>query len=73
HGRPNRTRHSMNQALICIGTRTAGLKRKAQAAAKRIGKVEVDHGQTSCKTPEAAPSIEKAYAHRHRKRAARAR
>ncbi len=33
---------------------------KAIEAAKRIGKVEVDHGETNCKTPDAAPYIEKA-------------
>ena len=26
----------------------------------RIGKVEVDHGETYCKTPDAAPYIERA-------------
>jgi len=32
------------------------------AAARRIGKVEVDHGDTSCKTPDAEPYILKASA-----------
>ncbi|MEM7247484.1 MAG: DNA alkylation repair protein, partial [Acidobacteriota bacterium] len=61
---PNRTRHSMNQALISIGCRSAGLAKKAKAVAKRIGPVVVDHGQTSCKTPDAAPYIDKTRAHR---------
>ena len=30
------------------------------AVAKAIGKVEVDHGDTSCKTPDAVPYILKA-------------
>jgi len=30
--------------------------------AAAIGKVEVDHGETSCKTPDAVPYIEKALA-----------
>jgi len=34
------------------------------AAAKRIGKVEVDHGETSCKTPDASTYIRKAVARR---------
>ena len=40
----------------------------ATAAAKRIGKVDVDHGETGCKTPDAAPYIAKAAAHRKKKR-----
>jgi hypothetical protein len=28
--------------------------------AKKIGKVEVDHGETNCKTPDAVTYIEKA-------------
>jgi len=67
HGAANRVRYSMNNALIAIGTRSAGLKTKAIAAAKRIGPVEVDHGETGCKTPDAVTYIPKAYAHRHRK------
>jgi len=50
--------------VICIGLRSAKMKRKAIATAKRIGVVEVDHGQTGCKTPEAVAYIEKADAHR---------
>lgn len=62
HGRKNRARHSMNSALIAIGIRSPKLERKALAAAKRIGKVEVDHGETSCKTPDSAAYIKKAVA-----------
>jgi hypothetical protein len=29
------------------------------AIAKKIGKVDVDHGETSCKTPDAGPYIRK--------------
>ncbi len=67
HSSENRTRHAMNQAVICIGVRTPGLKRRAVAAAKRIGTVEVDHGETSCKTPEAVGYIEKVLAYREKK------
>ena len=42
----------MNGALISIGIRNAKLEKLAIAAAKRIGKVEVDHLETSCKTPD---------------------
>ena len=64
HHQPNRTRHSMNQALICLGVLNKALAKGAKAVAKRIGKVEVDHGQTSCKTPDAAAYIDKTLAHR---------
>ena len=36
----------MNRALITIGGRSAALRKAATAAAKRIGKVVVDHGDT---------------------------
>lgn len=60
---PNYERYVMNGAVIAIGGRSAALRKAALAAAKRIGKVEVDHGDTSCKTPEAAATIEKMWAH----------
>ncbi len=63
HGAKNYTRYAMNNALISIGIRNPKLRKKAVAAAKRIGKVEVDHGQTGCKTPDAVPYIAKAAAH----------
>ncbi len=62
HGRKNRVRYAMNSALMNIGARNPELRRKAIAAARRIGKVEVDHGETSCKTPDAVPYIEKMWA-----------
>lgn len=60
HTRPNFTRNAMNSALIAIGLRSPTLQEKALASAGRIGKVVVDHGQTSCKTPDAAAYILKA-------------
>jgi len=58
----NFTRYGMNGALIAIGGRNAKLRKLATEAARRIGKVEVDHGDTSCKTPEAIPYIAKIWA-----------
>ena len=63
HTAPNSEREAMNGALIAIGCRSAALRKSAIAAAKRIGKVEVDHGDTACKTPDAAAYIEKTWAH----------
>ncbi len=53
----------MNMAVILIGCRNAALRKAATAAAKRIGKVVVDHGDTACKTPDAAQYIDKTWAH----------
>jgi len=59
HAAPNAERYAMNGALISMGGRSAALRKAATAAAKKIGVVEVDHGDTSCKTPDAGPYIEK--------------
>jgi len=67
HTAPNRTRYAMNNTLIAIGAGVADLKDAAIATARAIGTVHVDHGQTGCKTPDAAPYIERAYAHRNRR------
>ena len=63
HRATNGERYAMNGALIAIGCRNAALRKAATAAAKRIGKVEVDHGDTACKTPEAAATITKTWTH----------
>jgi hypothetical protein len=50
----------MNGALISIGIYKPALRKKAIEAARRMGKVDVDHGETNCKTPDAVSYIEKA-------------
>ena len=65
HGAKNRVKYSMNAALIGIGAYVD--EEAALAVAKRVGPVEVDHGDTSCQTPLAAPSIRKAAAHHRAK------
>ena len=67
HSSKNWVKHAMNNALICIGVRNQNLERKSIAAARRIGNVEVDHGQTSCKTPSAIAYIKKTAAYRRKK------
>jgi 3-methyladenine DNA glycosylase AlkD len=69
HTSKNRVRDAMNSAVINIGLRNANLEKRAIAAAKRIGKVDVDHGQTGCKTPDAIEYINKTKEHRRRKAA----
>jgi 3-methyladenine DNA glycosylase AlkD len=63
-GSGNRTRHSMNGALIAIGMRNPTLRGAAEGVAGRIGPVQVDHGATGCVTPAAVPYIARAWARR---------
>ena len=72
HKAKNRVRHSMNSAVISIGVRNEKLQKKALAAAARIGKVEVDHGDTDCETPDAAAYIKKTVARTSKTKAAKA-
>lgn len=67
HARPNRVRHAMNGALIAIGMRNPSLQKKAILAARRIGRVKVDHGDTNCQTPDAEGYILKAAERKKRK------
>lgn len=56
---PNRTRYEMNNFVISVGGYVAPLTAKAKAAAKAIGTVEVDMGDTSCNVPLAFDYIAK--------------
>lgn len=66
HKARNRARHAMNNALIAIGGSLEPLREQALQVAQAIGKVEVDHGKTGCKTPDAAAYIQKMTARRAR-------
>lgn len=61
HAASDEVKYAMNGALIAIGGRSAGLRKAATAAARRIGKVEVDHGDTACETPDAVSYIDKVW------------
>lgn len=67
HTAKNRVRYAMNGAVIGIGMRNTRLEKKALAAAARIGRVEVDHGETGCKTPDIAVYIRKAAARKKKR------
>ena len=54
---PNRAREGMNNTLIMIGIQSQVLCERAMESAKRIGEVEVDHGETACKTYDAVHEI----------------
>ena len=67
HQQKNRVREAMNNVLIAIGVRNPVLQAKALSAAQTIGPVEIDHGETNCKTPNAAEYILRTVAHRQNK------
>jgi hypothetical protein len=67
HASKNRQRDAMNNAVIAIGIRNSALEKKAVAAARRRGKVDVDHGETGCKTPDAVEYIERVKARKKSK------
>lgn len=56
---PNRTRHAMNNLVIAVGGSMPELSERALAVARSIGKVDVDHGQTGCKTPDATSYVQR--------------
>jgi 3-methyladenine DNA glycosylase AlkD len=60
HKEKNRVKQGMNNAMIAIGLRNEKIRPTVFAVARRIGKVHIDHGDTSCKTPDAVAYIEKA-------------
>lgn len=70
HRAPNRMRDAMNAALIAIGIRSEAFAKTCTQVAKRIGKVEVDHGSPSLETPDAATYIKRARAWLERAKAA---
>jgi 3-methyladenine DNA glycosylase AlkD len=53
----NHVRYAMNNFVICCGTYVAPLADKAVAAARKIGRVEVDMGLTDCQVPDAESYI----------------
>ena len=49
----------MNGFVIAVGAYVKPLSKRAKQAAKRLGKVEVEMGGTSCKVPLATEMIAK--------------
>lgn len=54
---PDGVRYSMNSFVIAVGTYVEPLGDKAIATARKLGKVEVDMGETECKVPDAESYI----------------
>ncbi len=64
HDRPNRVRHEMNGCVIGIGVGMQECRQAALATADNIGTIDIDHGETGCKTPDAWEFIDKTVKHR---------
>jgi len=58
-GSQNRVRYTMNGFVIAVGVYVSPLSAQAKAAAKQIGEVSVDMGDTACKVPLAMDYIQK--------------
>jgi len=56
---PDRVRYTMNGFVISVGAYVKPLLKHAKAAAKTLGVVAVDMGDTACKVPLATEYIEK--------------
>jgi hypothetical protein len=59
HQQPDHVRYVMNGFVIAVGASVPALTELALKAADKIGKVEVDMGNTACKVPDARQHIEK--------------
>ena len=60
HSAPNRVRSTMNAFVIDLGVYVLPLLTEAKAAAKAIGPVSIDVGNTACKVRLASEAIAKA-------------
>ena len=58
----NWVREAMNYLLIYVGSRNKELGKKTLKVAEKIGKVEIDYGESSCQAPDAVVYIQKAIA-----------
>ena len=56
---PDRVRYTMNSFVISVGAYVKPLLKQAKRAAKQIGVVSIDMGDTACKVPLATESIAK--------------
>lgn len=64
HSSKNRVRYAMNGFIISVGSYIPSLSNDAIEAARKIGKVHVEMGETACKVPLAEDYIEKAISRR---------
>ncbi len=68
HAADNRARYFMNTFVISVGGYVPSLRARAVKAARAIGVVEVDMGDTACQVPDAESYIAKVVARGGKKR-----
>lgn len=59
HSAPNRVKYTMNGFVIALGAYVKTFTTAAMDAGKKIGKVEVNMGDTACKVPSSPEYIKK--------------
>ncbi len=59
HEEKNRVRYAMNGFVISVGSSIKSLYDESMQVAEKIGKVQVNMGQTACKVPFAPEYLEK--------------
>jgi 3-methyladenine DNA glycosylase AlkD len=59
HSSSNRVKYTMNGFVISVGAYVSGLTELSMKTAKKIGKVDVYMGKTSCKVPFAPEYLQK--------------
>ncbi len=59
HQQPGRIPYVMNGFVIAVGCHVVPLTKRAEEAARKIGRVEVDMGETACQVPSALEYIDK--------------
>jgi 3-methyladenine DNA glycosylase AlkD len=59
HDQPDAVRYGMNGFVICVGCYVRSLTDVATETGERMGRIEVDMGDTACKVPHAPEYIRK--------------
>ncbi len=59
HSERNRVRYVMNGFVIAVGTYIPSMSKEARKLGVKIGKIEIDMGDTSCKVPYSPEYIDK--------------
>jgi 3-methyladenine DNA glycosylase AlkD len=65
----NRKKEGMHTALISIGARSEALEAEVARVLAEVGVVEIDHGETNCKTPDVMEYIQKMKQRKQKKKA----
>lgn len=67
HTAPNRAREAMNNTIIAMGGVSPESRELVLKASEKIGPVEIDHGDTSCKTFIIKEYVEKIWDRKNKK------